>query len=340
MRLPNGYGSVVKLTGKRRRPYMVRITTGWTDDAKQIMAVLGYYHTKAEGLQALAEYNQKPIDLGTREMTFDDVYKAWSKHKFGTEEPERHYRGSYRWCEKLKNRPFKDLKAEDFQAAIDACPYGFSPKRAIKNLIGQMTKYAMTKDIVSKSYVDGVVLPKQGESGMHQPFTNKEIDLLLKMPKELNYCVPIILIYTGMRPSELLLIKKDDIDLENRTMRGGLKTKAGKNRIIPIAEKIVPYIEFLLALKEESPYLVPSPRSLTAMDYTWFRKSIWVPAMTKLGLDHKPHDGRHTCATLMDNADINAKIQKLILGHASTDITERVYTHKTIEQLKEAINKI
>ena len=56
--------------------------------------------------------------------------------------------------------------------------------------------------------------------------------------------------------------------------------------------------------------------------------------------EHLPHDGRHTCATLMDNADVPKKIQQLILGHSSQDITSKVYTHKTVEQLVEAINRI
>ena len=51
-------------------------------------------------------------------------------------------------------------------------------------------------------------------------------------------------------------------------------------------------------------------------------------------------DGRHTCASLLDDKDVNVKIKKLILGHASSDVTERVYTHKTLEQLLEAINLI
>ena len=41
MKLPNGYGSVTKLTGNRRRPYMVRITTGFTDEGRQLMKILG-----------------------------------------------------------------------------------------------------------------------------------------------------------------------------------------------------------------------------------------------------------------------------------------------------------
>ena len=48
MKNPNRYGSVSKLSGKRRRPFIVRITTGFDINGRQIMKVLGYYHTQAE----------------------------------------------------------------------------------------------------------------------------------------------------------------------------------------------------------------------------------------------------------------------------------------------------
>ena len=64
MRLPNGYGSVYKLSGKnRRKPYIARRTIGWDDNGKQLYATIGYYRTKAEALQALAAFNDNPYDL-------------------------------------------------------------------------------------------------------------------------------------------------------------------------------------------------------------------------------------------------------------------------------------
>lgn len=67
MRLPNGYGEVVKLSGARRRPYAARITTGWyyndqTEKRVQRYQILGYAATRAEALQILAHYNDYPID--------------------------------------------------------------------------------------------------------------------------------------------------------------------------------------------------------------------------------------------------------------------------------------
>ena len=68
------------------------------------------------------------------------------------------------------------------------------------------------------------------------------------------------------------------------------------------------------------------------------RRNIW--NKSPLLSEHLPHDGRHTCATLMDDADIPLKIRQLILGTGATDITSKVYTHKTQKQLLEAINRL
>lgn len=56
--------------------------------------------------------------------------------------------------------------------------------------------------------------------------------------------------------------------------------------------------------------------------------------------DHIPYETRHTFAAMLDNKNINSKIKKLLLGHSSNDVTEKVYTHKTIEQLREAVNSL
>lgn len=58
------------------------------------------------------------------------------------------------------------------------------------------------------------------------------------------------------------------------------------------------------------------------------------------GTGHTTHDCRHTCATLLDNFGANPNAIRRILGHAGGDVTDRVYTHKAIRQLRKAINLI
>ena len=55
------------------------------------------------------------------------------------------------------------------------------------------------------------------------------------------------------------------------------------------------------------------------------------------GQNHTPHDTRHTVATLLDNAGANENAKRRILGHAGGDVTDRVYTHKSLRQLRKCI---
>ena len=89
-----------------------------------------------------------------------------------------------------------------------------------------------------------------------------------------------------------------------------MKTRAGKNRVIPIAQKILPLIESLYNPAKEFLLNLDGEPLLDSQN---LRKHIWDKCALLKG--HLPHDGRHTCATLMDNADIPLKTKQLILGH-------------------------
>ena len=62
--------------------------------------------------------------------------------------------------------------------------------------------------------------------------------------------------------------------------------------------------------------------------------------MSRLDMDHKPHDTRHTFITKGKESDMNEYLLKMIVGHEIRDVTEKVYTHRTIEDLKNEIEKI
>ena len=63
MRLPNSYGAVIKLKGKRRKPFAIRKTVGYNSDGSQIRKFIGYYATRNEALQELALFNENPYDI-------------------------------------------------------------------------------------------------------------------------------------------------------------------------------------------------------------------------------------------------------------------------------------
>lgn len=151
----------------------------------------------------------------------------------------------------------------------------------------------------------------------------------------------LIGIYSGWRPQELSILKVEDIDLENGTMKGGLKTDAGKNRIVPIHPVIKPLIENRMkeTMSMQSEYLFNDANGQqgTHMTYDKYRNR-FKKVMGCLKFDHRPHETRHTFITKACNVD--EYILKLIVGHAIEDITEKVYTHRTMEQLRKEIEKI
>ena len=341
MKMPNTYGSVTKLPGKRRRPYAVRVTVGWHDDGRQIQKYVGYYEKKSDAMTALAEYNQKPFDLDNKKLTFDDIYERWAQKRWADKMIPYTYSSAYKHMSNLHKMPFLDIRKRHMQEEIDRCELGYGTKNMMKTLCNQLYKYALDMEIVPMNLATGLEIPKKTESHIHQPFSEEELEILWAHPEDEGARIALILSYTGMRPTELLRIRTEDVHLEERHMFGGMKTAAGKNRAIPIAEKIYPII--LDMYDKENTHLVMDKRDKKPMlNHDRLRNHVWKVSKVLASLPHKhlPHDGRHTCATLMDNAGVPLKIMQLILGHADKSITHRVYTHKTIQQLVEAINRI
>ena len=150
--------------------------------------------------------------------------------------------------------------------------------------------------------------------------------------------------YTGLRPKELELLETKNINLEERIMTGGVKTTAGKNRIIPIHSKILPIItdQYAFAIMHNHKYLF-STKGTTEKVYTYYRFATDVNIIVKelnLNPDHKPHDGRAHFITQAKKYQMNEYAIKRIVGHTITDITESVYTTRGNDWLLEEIEKI
>lgn len=335
MKLPNGYGSVVKLAGARRKPWMVRITTARTIEngkARQIRKVLGYFPTRAEALSALSRFNDDPYDPDVKKVTFAEVYARWSPEHELSKSSMASRANAFRHCRPLHDMPMNQIRVNHIEAAYaDLTP---SNAYAVKVLINQVFRYAMRHEIVSKDYAALANPPKATASKIcRQAFDFAQIDALRKDGTDTSEMI-FVGIMTGFRPQELTLLRSEDVDLENQTIRGGLKTKAGKDRLVPIHPEILPIIR----KRCTGDYLFHRPAG-GAHDYQSYRYE-FRKVMEKHGWEHTCHDTRHTFVTMAKEAGMNEYILKLIVGHAVADITERIYTHRSIEQLHEEIRKI
>lgn len=343
MRLPSGYGGIVKLKGNRRKPYQVRLTKGFTDEGKQIYMYLGYYAKRGEALEALAEYNSSPYDITRETITFAEVYKKWSNEHFkkvSSSSIERYSNAYRKYCKSLYKMRFKDIRLTHLQAVIDNCGMAHPTRASIKTLFAVLTRFAMKNDIVDKDYAQYVDVGQREGKINRKPFTQEEIDKLFKYVDTFDYLDTIlIMIYSGLRVGEMLDLRIENIHLEERYMVGGSKTEAGKNRIIPINKKIEPFIRKYYEKNKDKEFLIINSLG-RPMGYSNYRREKFDNIMEKLKMEHKPHDARHTFAILMDSAGANKLCIKRIIGHSSQDITEDIYTHKTLEELIEAIDLI
>ncbi len=336
MKNPNGYGSIYKLAGNRRRPWTARVTVGWTDEGKQKYKNIGYYEERSEAMIALAQYNNDPYDLDSNKITFAEVYQKWSEEKFPkiSDSNIRGYKTSFNKCSMLHGMKFKQIRKMHMQRVINENDHlSYQVRMKLKTLFSQLYQFGIENDIVEKDYSKFVEAGEQTTKIIRMPFTDAEIELLWRNLDRPYVDTILIMIYSGMRVGELLSIKSANVDVDKQIMIGGIKTKASINRTIPIHNKILP----LINLNNE--YLVVSPTG-KKMSYNNYIQRQFTPIMKELGMNHLPHDCRHTTATKLDNAGVDRTIVKLILGHTSNDVTERVYTHKTPEQLLSAINKI
>lgn len=351
MKLANGMGSVYKMPGKRRNPWIARKTKGWelnknTGKTKQLYMTIGYFPTKQDALSALINYNKNPYDIKTNTITFSEVYERWSKEHFLKVTPSscRSWIAAYNHSKPLHNMRMRDIRPNHLEETIKNANVGDSTKQRMKSLYNLMYKYCLKYDIVEKDYAALCDSVKRGTPTIKRvPFSDKEIQALWDNINFPFVDMVLIGIYSGWRPQELAVLKINDVNLEAWTFFGGLKTDAGRNRCVPIHPAIRELVKrnYDKAIAMSSEYLFndENGQQSTYLTYDKYRGR-FSKINNKLGMQHKPHDTRHTFITKAKKANMNEYILKLIVGHTVEDITERVYTHRTMQQLKEEIAKI
>ena len=332
MRRGNGEGSIFKLSGKRRKPYAVRITIGYTTDGKQQYKYLGYFEKKTDAKVALREYLTDPYDLSKKDIALIDIFEKWRKQTNLAETTVRSYAYAMNQAKRLHNMNIRDVKAIHLETAMeDMKPH---MKSVFKNAMSHVYKYGMKHELVDKNIMDLISVRTQVEAKEKTPFTLEEIEKLKSYRHYLNDTF-FILLYTGMRISELLDIETKNVHLEERYMIGGTKTVAGKNRIIPIHDDIFEIIK--RRYNNGGKYLIMYNGK--KIQYATYRNIYWNQMNEQLGFDHTPHNTRHTFTSFADKCGINRVALKRILGHALSDITDH-YTHKDVCELLHEVNKL
>lgn len=373
-KLPNSFGSIRYLGKNRRNCYAVHPpatidSTGkvvrppaicYVDDYLKGFAVLTAYKagTYRPGMEKeleiahtadtdalisriLSDYNTfkgtEEKHPETHKLTFKEVYEQFYAWKFpdGTKasySSMESYRTAYSNCKTLYNHTFEDLKAPDLQDVIDKCTLKKQSKAIILTLFKQMYKYAIYSEIVSENKALYVKVNANDDVEHGTPFSNQELKILWNNADDPEVQLILIMCYSGWRIGE---VSKLSIDLEGKYYQGGIKTKAGKDRIVPIHPAIYSFVRSK----------VESQGKLLTYTQKHHRDKLFYPTLERLKITgnpkHTPHDCRHTFSTLCEKYGVRENDRKRMLGHSfGNDVTNAVYGHRTLEELREEIEKI
>lgn len=344
MKLPNGYGSVTKLSGARRNPWMARLTTDFTDEGVQIRTILGYFPTRTAALQALAEYHHSPFDLKQSKVTVEEIYKRWYNENIDDNTNQstlRQTEAAYNRLEPLHKTPMRDLKVAQMQELINQYKSSYHAQCKVKQLLNKLFEVCIDHDVISSNPTNRLRITAETNKteSTRTAFTQEEIDLIWKNKEDIKARYALMLIYSGVRVGELVDLKVQDVNLEERYFKvKKSKTESGI-RVVPIAEKVYPL--WVKCIEESKCGYVMHNAYGDRMVYNTYHRTYWQPLMKHLGFKHVVHETRHTCITLLTLANVNPTIIKNIVGHKSAmSLTEKVYTHIDIKPLIEAINKI
>ena len=350
MRLPNGMGSVHRIGGDkaRRKPWRARVPSHIEFDEKagkatQKYITVGYFENELDAIDALMNYRKNPYTIEAASCTFEELYEMWRDKKYPTisKSGQLGYNSAFKNSTPLHKMRIRDIRTLQLDGIMQTIEGGYQVQMRLKVFWGQLFKYAMEHDLLEKNYADFVTTRDKAPETKRTAIPPEDREKIWQAidAGDADAEIAMIYIYTGMRPTELLLIKKEDVDLENRIMVGGIKTEAGHNRRIPIHRSILPFIEKRMDAPGDLLIMETTNGGVKPMTYDRFRKYHWAPLMERLGMDYTGHYTRHTCATMLREAKVADDLRKLILGHKNEDITDR-YTHHTDAMLLEAIDSL
>lgn len=324
MRRKNGDGTIVKLTGNRRKPYACRKIVGWKEDGRPIIKYISYHRTKREAEKALADYNNDPYKLGT--FTLQEVYEDWFSHQDDKSENTRHtYKTAWRKLEPLAGLKIQSIDRFELQNFFDHGEFTTSSLRQVRNLLKLLTEYAVKRGILPISALNlhkGIDYQTKRETRFrpHSVIRKQDIEALWQKKDDDTVRLMLIYIYTGCRFDELHKLLPENVHADEKYIEiKKAKTEAG-NRIVPLSDKV------LSLLQDGQIGDVPSHTTFSARFKEFLPKNVI-------------HDTRHTFISMMAEAGVDDRIIKSIVGHKTSDITE-VYTHISLETMLEAINKI
>lgn len=280
----------------------------------------------------------------TEGKTLSEVFRLYAEDKFGeaaarrcAESTRTSVMSSYRHLKPFWELRLDEIGVENWQRFLNR--KGLPKERGgeglarstvgnLMGLIGQIYDFALARHFARENPADFLKMPRTREPEHHEAFTDEELRVLWRHREDPVVRMILIMCYSGFRVSAY--VQPDFVlDREAWTFCGGLKTKAGKGRVVPVHSAIRGLVSACGGV-----YLCGcTPQQ--------FRRRM-VRTLQELGLRPlTPHSCRHTFSRLLEHYGARETDRKRLLGHSlKGDITNDVYGHRTTEELRAEIEKI
>ena len=334
----NGTGTAYR----RGDRWIAVYTVGWAmnpETGKKIQKRItkSGFKTKTEALAYCDELRRGRQKGKTPPNLIDywNIYKSGELEKL-SDAKQCAYKIAWEKMKAIHYTPVDVLSVSALRSVVSEKAKTYYPAKDMKTVLKHLFKLAGADGWVKKDLPEYIVLPTLEETEP-EPFSEEEQAALWRVYEsgDMRAAVPLVMIYTGMMPGEMLKLKRDMIHLDTQQITNvGIKTKVRKKNPVYIPDTIVPVIEELIERSEsKAGYVIKHSEDAFYKD---FYAVLEAAGCRKL----KPYSCRHTTATaLAITENIAPQTIKRVMRWSSTKMLDR-YAHPQDKDALAAVNAI
>jgi integrase len=278
--------------------------------------------------------------------TLQQVYDEWEPWYEPRVKSMSGYKSAYAHFKPLHDRLIDSITSGDLQECMDNCKNGKRTHQMMKVVAGLLWGYAFDRKMVERKITENLYTGK-GSSKKRESLNKDEVEAIRKAIGKYRYAEYIYcLCYLGYRPGEMLEIRKDQLQEKDGIyyLTEGKKTEAGRDRIVTIPDRILPYIldrSYVPGTDLLFPHYVFSRgqkeafKGFKEMSDSFFRESVFKPMMAALGIAEGkvPYSARHTYSNLLKKAQGDDRDKAALMGHSDYTFTQTKYQSTDLDEL-------
>lgn len=317
-RRANGEGSVYKRPSGK---YRVQLTE--YKDGKRITKTKDGFTTRAAAyayMATLRDQDSAPPPV----LTFREAFAGFISSHDRSRSTLNCYRAAVKTFSALYDTPLDEITLDDLQGCLDDLEQGKRTKQNAKTVAGLVYKYAIPRYAALRQINLGQYLRIYDDTDTRDrpAFT---LEQLAAIRQQIGRTPGADIVYShcylGFRPSALIALTPADYHPEQGGyFVGGIKTEAGKGRIVPVPQKIAPYIR----IDGPTVFSIYADKPMSLKDY----RRAFYGVLDDAGIDnpivngmhlYSPHTCRHTYATLLKDVAGADRDKLELMGHTSTE---------------------